>query len=345
MTETQDITSFEVRSKDEVRPGDLLLVTQIPGEALGRLMERFDGTVLSHSGIAVSIDEDGRPQRDGPANGIASALADNLRYDVGGIRWDRFEKFWPSRDFYTIAMPDALRARALDYLDRFEPTPGEEGAFSFLKLVNVAAGLRSVELWATDRDLGDRLYRACCDVATSWAATPTSPSFYCAELVATAYGRRFTRAEFTPPPARGLRRDIEEPEWASTVMERLQRRVDDLEDTDDRSAATMLALLSSDDWDFVVDASTAIAQSGGKAIGDLLDGMVDRVSSWVRGDEEADPGEKPRAPEALPDPRPMPGLPDPDSPLPHGLVTPRMLWQVFGRDELCRIEQPSLRAH
>ena len=77
--------------------------------------------MLSHSGIAVSIDEDGRPRRDGPANRIASALADNLRYDVGGIRWDRFEEFWPSRDFYTIAMPDVLREQALDYLDGRQP--------------------------------------------------------------------------------------------------------------------------------------------------------------------------------------------------------------------------------
>ena len=144
------------------------------------------------------------------------------------------------------------------------------------------------------------LYRACCDVATSWAATPTSPSYYCAELVANAYGRTFTRAEITPPEAAracagtsgsrvGLDRDG--PSAAPCRRARGRRRTG--------PPRTMLALLSSEDWDFVVDASTAIAKSGGKAIGDLLDGMVDRVP-WSR----AEPGEKPvsRRP-----PRPDPG--------------------------------------
>ncbi|MDD7927216.1 hypothetical protein [Actinomycetospora chibensis] len=39
-------------------------------------------------------------------------------------------------------------------------------------------------------------------------------------------------------------------------------------------------------------------------------------------------------------------LDDPRSPVPHALVTPRMLWAVYGHDAegrstLCRVEQPS----
>jgi hypothetical protein len=106
----------------EVRPGDLLLVTRIPGEPLGRLMQRLDGTVFSHSGVAVRTDED-----EGPATHLASALAKDLPgrgIDIGGVRWDAFGEFWERhRDLYCIPMPDDLRRHALDYLASSRRSP------------------------------------------------------------------------------------------------------------------------------------------------------------------------------------------------------------------------------
>ncbi|MHC1560626.1 hypothetical protein ACR9E3_16845 [Actinomycetospora sp. C-140] len=324
-------------------------MTQIPDEALGQMMERYDGTKLSHSGIAVHIDEHGETHRDRPANGIASALAERLDGDYGGVRWDEFEKFWPSRDFYTVAMSDRHRERALDYLDEFTPVPGGEGAFSFVKLVNVAAGLRSVALQETNPGLAEELFVAARDVATAWAATPEDPSssaYYCAELVAHAYGRTFTRAEMTPPaaPKGGIEpEDIEEPEWAEWVVKRLRRRLDDLEDPDHRTAATLLALLSAKDWDFLALAITSVATSGGQALSGILDGLLDDVRGWMRrwgwtNAEEA-PVERPRVPRPLAPPRRLPTLRAPNSPVPPALVTPRMLWVAFGPQTLCRVEQ------
>jgi hypothetical protein len=297
-------------------------------------MERLDGTRFSHSGIAVR----GPGVTEGPATHIASALAENLRLDFGGIRRDEFKHFWPTRDLYTVAMPQDLRDRAVEYLAGYPDAPGDEGTFSFVKLVNIAAGLRSFELYAReDGELGERLYGAARAVAESWAASKDHPSWYCAELVANAYGRPFTRADLTPPPARGAIEDIPEPEDLPWVVQRLFDRVERL-DGRNGTAARLLTLLSEEDRPFLVDAVTAILASGGKLFRDAFDDVVDAVGDWFGG--EPDPEEEPRVPDPLPDPRPMPGLPDPDAPLPYGLVTPRMLWHVFGRGSLRKIQQP-----
>lgn len=50
----EDRTSLGVMYPHEVRPGGLLLVTRIPGDPLGGLMEELDGTAFSHSGIALA---------------------------------------------------------------------------------------------------------------------------------------------------------------------------------------------------------------------------------------------------------------------------------------------------
>src|SRR3954469_12033298 len=106
VTADTERTSFRAIEPRDVRQGDLLLVTQIPGEPLGRLMQSLDGTVFSHSGIAAGRDR----ADDEPATHLASALAKGLPagVDVGGVRWDRFDTFWPHRDIYCIPMPDRL---------------------------------------------------------------------------------------------------------------------------------------------------------------------------------------------------------------------------------------------
>lgn len=338
MTTTQDITSFEIRSKDEVRPGDLLLVTQIPGEPLGKLMEQLDGTRFSHSGIAVR--RDGR--RDLPATHLASALAKTLpsAVDFGGIRWDEFTTFWPSRDLYCIPMADELRPKALDYLGPFKPEYDREGAFSFVKLVTVAAGLRSVELHATDPALGERIYVACRDVAKAWNASPLSPSWYCAELVANAYGLSFTRADLAPPVGEGsgIDEEVEEPRLIGWLVRMLADEIDGIDSPRGRAWARLLAVLSTEDPGFIVRAVSDIARSGGIAVGELLDDWLDNLLSRKDEPEEA------AVPEPLGAPRPMPGLENPTSRLPHALVTPRMLWAAFGRDELFRVKQEAAEA-
>lgn len=328
MTESADSTAFRGIDPSDVQQGDLLLVTQIPGEPLGQLMQRLDGTCFSHSGIAVrapGVD-------DGPATHLASALAKNLPsgVDLGGVRWDAFDEFWSNdRELYCVSMPRHLRYRALGYLTRFEPEPDREGAFSFVKLVTVAAGLRSVELHATDPALAELLYTASRDVAATWAASVRSPSYYCAELVATAYGRRFTRAELAPPDVvgDGLGDAIDEPRWIAWLMGMLADEIDGIDNPRGRAWARLLALLSSRDLDFLTHAVAAIAGSGGKLVGGMFDDILDAIT----GDDDA-PADIP-TPQPLGPPRAMDGLKEPDAPIPAALVTPRMLWAAFGHED------------
>ncbi|HWN27373.1 MAG TPA: hypothetical protein VNP37_10465, partial [Actinomycetospora sp.] len=169
-------------------------MTHIPGEPLGELMQRLDGTVFSHSGIAVRTDQD--PDR--PATHLLSALAKDLpedgALDLGGVRWDPFSSFRPHRDLWCIPMPAQSRRRALEYAARFRPEAGEEGSFSFVKLVTVAAALRAVELRTIDPALASSVFAATTAVAQQLAPDQHRRSYYCAELVANAYGRTFTRA-------------------------------------------------------------------------------------------------------------------------------------------------------
>lgn len=333
MTGKAERTAFRAIAPDEVRQGDLLLVTQIPGEPLGQLMQRLDGTCFSHSGIAVRTDRDD----DAPATHLASALAKRLpsSVDMGGVRWDPFAGFWPSRDLYCIPMSDEHRATARSYLGHYRPEYRKDGSFSFTKLVTVAAALRSVELHDVDRELGERLFRASCDVAEAWAG---SSSYYCAELVANAYGRTFTRRELAPPKVEGdgIGNAIDEPRWLAWAMSMLADEIDDIDGRRGRAWARLFALLSTEDWDFLERAVNDIATSGGIAVGDLLSDWLDDL--WGGEDE---PTEDARVPSPLDDPRPMDGLRDPDAPLPHALVTPRMLWAAFGRESIRRVEQPT----
>ncbi|MDD7941987.1 hypothetical protein PHK61_26580 [Actinomycetospora lutea] len=303
-------------------------MTQIPGEPLGQMMQRLDGTCFSHSGIAVRA-----PGVDhGPATHLASALAKNLpaAADLGGVRWDAFEEFWSKdRELYCVSMERHLRYRALGYLARFEPEPDREGKFSFVKLVTVAAGLRAVELHATDAALAELLHAASREVAATWAATARAPSYYCAELVASAYGRRFTRAEMAPPDVAGdgIGDGIDEPRWLAWLMGMLADEIDEIDNPRGRAWARLLGLLSSRDLDFLTHAVVAIAGSGGRLLGGLFDDLLDTITG---GDDE--PAEIP-VPAPLGPPRAMDGLADPDALIPDALVTPRMLWAAFGHED------------
>ncbi|GAA4864483.1 hypothetical protein [Actinomycetospora straminea] len=293
-------------------------MTQIPGEPLGRLMQDLDGTCFSHSGIAV-LPGGG----DGPATHLASALAKDLPdagLDLGGVRWDPFDLFWDKhRELYCIPMPDRHRSDALRYLARFHPEPGREGRFSYVKLIAVAAGLRSIDLLDSDPALADELFAAACRVGETWTATHHAPTYYCAELVASAYGRRFTRAEMVPPAAAGLDDDADEPEWFVRLLGLLDDEIDDVDRSRWSAWTDLLALLVRRDWPFLRRAISSSAQAG----------------LFVLDDVEG--------PAALPEalgvvPPGHPGLARTD-PVPHALVTPRMLWQAFGRETIRRVER------
>lgn len=280
------------------------------------MMQQLDGTCFSHSGIAVRVDG-----RDGPATHLASALTHRLpgTAELGGVRWDPFERFRPHRDLYTVAMPDDLRARALDHLARFRPRRGEAGSFSVVKLVTVAAALRSVELQASDHVLAERLFTAARDVAVTWAASDDAPRYYCAELAATAYGRTFTRAELIPPDvAGGGIGDVGRPRLSDRRwVRRVARAVDALDEPRRRALVRLLGVLAGEDRGFLHHAVAAIAASAAVAL------------RHVAG--------APSVPAPLTPPRPLPALADPHAALPYALVTPRMLWVAFGRDTLSRV--------
>ncbi|WP_133829341.1 hypothetical protein [Actinomycetospora succinea] len=282
-------------------------------------MEALDGTRFSHSGIATRID-DGT----GPATHLASALATELPdtgFDIGGVRWDEFATFWGKhRDLYCIPMTDELRARALAYLTQFEPEPDKEGSFSFLKLVTVAAGLRSVELEPRWPDLAERLFGAARDVAQAWEATKDDPSYYCAELAAHAYGRPFTRAEMVPA-ATGLGNGLQEWSWIGRLVRAWGERVDDGGDpTRAETWAALFSLVFSEDWDFVSRAVGASTRSSFYLLGGVRGSVVTPLPL-------ADP------------PADHPGLAHTGVEIPAALVTPRMLWAAFGRDAIRRVEK------
>ncbi|MFC5141966.1 hypothetical protein ACFPK1_27280 [Actinomycetospora rhizophila] len=303
-------------------------MTQIPGEPLGQMMEALDGTRFSHSGIAVRHP---RGDLDLPATHMASALATKLDgegFDIGGVRWDPFHELWDKhRDLYCIPMPDQLRGRALAYLDVFRPEPGQEGTFSLVKLVAVALALRAIELQEDRSQHAEALFTAASDIATAWAATVDEPSYYCAELVANAYGRTFTRAEMVPPKGTpGLGDGFDEPWWISRLAALLSERFEGIDDPRGRAWAGLTSALAGGDWDFVVHAIGASARS---------------AIFMLRGRIEGDVA----VPDELVAPAPgHPGLAQNDA-IPPALVTPRMLWAVFGHDAagndlIRRIEPP-----
>jgi hypothetical protein len=230
---------------------------------------------------------------EGPATHMASALATTLpsSVDIGGVRCDEFRRLWEAgRDLYCIEQPDELRNRALRYLVRFRPEPRREGTFAVVKLVTVAAALRSVELHATNHRLAERLFRAAGEVATAWAASDGAESFYCAELVATAYGRTFVRAELAPPPIDdGLGDEIDEPRWLAWLMRMFSERVDGIDDARGRTWAMLFGLLSGDDLDFLQHVAVAVAASGGVALGHALEAVLEKLPGSRVGSADDSP--------------------------------------------------------
>lgn len=175
-------------SVDRIEPGDLLLVTPKPGEPLGRLITRLDGSGFSHSAVAL---DDGR---------VASArgwvVGDGT--DLGGVRFDRIEDFWHKKQsVYRLAVrPDVARGPALQRLRRLG-RPDDDGEFSLPKILIVAITLASWDP-GLDDEAARTLRRLGVEAARAFERLPDDRSFFCAELVAHAYGRTFPVAALTP---------------------------------------------------------------------------------------------------------------------------------------------------
>ncbi|MDL5159584.1 hypothetical protein [Actinomycetospora termitidis] len=166
-------------------------MTPIPGEPLGDMITRLDGSGFSHSGIATG-DGDGQ---------MASAHMSFCRtrpFDLGGIRGDHVSHFWElGQSVYRLAVrPEVPRDPALERLASLR-SPDDDGTFSVPKIVIVAIALATFA-----RDLAPEsaleVRRLAFEAARAWEGVPDRRQFYCAELVARLYDRPFAVSALEP---------------------------------------------------------------------------------------------------------------------------------------------------
>ncbi|WP_157647353.1 hypothetical protein [Actinomycetospora chiangmaiensis] len=174
---------------DRIQPGDVLLVTPMPGEPLGEMITRLDGSGFSHSGIALGGD------------GVASAHLSFCRsdpFDIGGVRADRLSHFWEhGQQVYRLPVPSAdRRAAALDRLAEVR-LPDDDGRFCVPKLMIVAIALASFGPDLAPADAA-RVRAQAIEAARTWDGVADRREFFCAELVAHLHGARFTVEDLAP---------------------------------------------------------------------------------------------------------------------------------------------------
>lgn len=270
-------------------------------------MQDLDGTIFSHSGVALG---------DGV---IASAHVGPLPAggaDLGGIRRDQFDCFWPHRDLYRIPIDDqAERDRIVAGVTAYRERAGAEGSFGFTKLFVVAAALQGSR--TGEGPGGAEVLAAATAAANAWAANAERPRFYCAEFVATVLGRTFRVSELRAPSVvrggGGVGIGLEDYLAAllNTVAEDLPHTPEEVS-----TRRALLAALGEHDRGFLWTAVTTIAASIPFAMGDGAGG---------------DP--------PVPDPLPADIEPPSGLVLPNALVTPRILWQSLGHGRLQRVAQ------
>ncbi|WP_433802789.1 hypothetical protein [Actinomycetospora sp. CA-084318] len=268
-------------------------MTPIPGEPLGDMITRLDGSGFSHSAIAVA-DGEGR---------VASAHMSFCRtrpFDLGGIRGDHVSHFWAlGQSVYRLAVrPEVDRDAALERLATWR-TPDDDGTFSVPKLVIVAIALAT---FAPDLDPAQarRVRELAVEAATAWEGVPERRQFYCAELVTRLYDRPFPADVLRPP-------DPQRPASGPPVQEGFL----------DSLLVRTLGWLTDDDLQAPYDRMLAAVE---EAMPTFLDqAAVDiLLSPFLRGDGPA-LSQGRRTPRTVPDD-------DGRAPrLPFSLVTPRML--------------------
>lgn len=187
-----------------LEPGDLVFV-EADRTRLGHLIGELDGCRFSHVGVLWD-----------PAEAtMVSARTDRRgglhRPDLGGVRVDALA---PLADRGLWAAPLVVdgqrRARALDRLGAWceaatPVDPTSRSRFSFAKLVAVSVALASVRRRDPhEPDDAERLWTAALDAAEALSsggpaprgAGDGTPGFYCAELVAAAFGLRHHAPSF-----------------------------------------------------------------------------------------------------------------------------------------------------
>ncbi|MEJ2866525.1 hypothetical protein WCD74_02025 [Actinomycetospora sp. OC33-EN08] len=148
------------------------------------MITRLDGSAFSHSAIATG---DG----DGQMTSAHMSFCRTRPFDLGGIRADHVSHFWDlGQSVYRLALrPDVPRGPALERLETLR-SPDDDGTFSVPKIVIVAIALATFA-----HDLApaqaEEVRRLAVDAAGAWEGVPDRREFYCAELIARLYDRRF----------------------------------------------------------------------------------------------------------------------------------------------------------
>ncbi|MCD2187875.1 hypothetical protein [Actinomycetospora soli] len=190
---------------DDVKRGDILLVTQHPTSPLAQLIVDLDRSPqkFTHSGIAGG---------DGTIiSSYPSSLEGLLPVDVGGLHHDHFSHFWKlGQSIHRLDLPDEITDADRDAaLQRLEDYPEKrETRFGVASIVIVAAALHAL---IHEEQIGSPrvadIIRTAVKAGQEWASPD---EFFCAEFSAVIYDltslpKPFTVADLRPGgPARML---------------------------------------------------------------------------------------------------------------------------------------------
>jgi hypothetical protein len=183
-------TTDAVIRPDQVDPGDVLLVTPMAGEPLGAMITRLDGSGFSHSGLALG---------DGVIASAHQSFMASQPWDLSGLRAEKFEHFWEKgQSVYRLAVPDhEARSRAVETVHRLRIP--DDGSFSVPKIMIVSIALASYDRTLLAEEAGATILELAIDAARAWEGAPGERTFFCAEVVARAFGERFPLSALEPP--------------------------------------------------------------------------------------------------------------------------------------------------
>ncbi|MCD2196233.1 hypothetical protein LQ327_22930 [Actinomycetospora endophytica] len=162
----------------------------MPDEPLGRMITRLDGSAFSHSGLALG---------DGVIASAHQSFVPSEPWDLSGLRAEKFEHFWDKgQSVYRLAVPSpTARAKAVAAVHRLRLP--DDGSFCVPKILIVAIALASFDRSLFDHEAGTTIRELAIDAARAWEGAPGERTFYCAEVVARAFGERFPLSALEPP--------------------------------------------------------------------------------------------------------------------------------------------------
>lgn len=162
----------------------------MPDEPLGAMITRLDGSAFSHSGLALG---------DGLIASAHQSFLPSDPLDFSGLRAEKFEHFWgKGQSVYRLAVPSAeARARAVEAVHALRVP--DDGSFCVPKILIVAIALATFDRTLFDEEGGATIRELAIDAARAWEGAPGERTFYCAEVVARAFGERFPLSALEPP--------------------------------------------------------------------------------------------------------------------------------------------------